>query len=552
MSIRPPVCVWLKRDLRVTDHPALAMALARAQGGAVFATFLYEPEIYAQPEWSPRHTGFQHECLMAVAESLARLGIRLVTRHGEAVAMLEQLRREAGFRLLVAHEETGTGVSYARDRRVRKWAREAGVEFVEVPQTGVVRRLRSRNGWNRQWEARMESPAAILRPAAGQGGLDAVRHLKSHGLLSGRDLGHATDSTERQRGGEPVAANVLDDFLSRRGRSYAGGISSPLSAATSCSRLSPYLAFGAISMRIVWQASETRRREVASALATTTAPAERATLRAWQRSLRAMQSRLHWHCHFMQKLEDEPEIEFHNMVRAVDGLREQEISASRLAAWQTGHTGYPLVDACMRSLVATGWLTFRMRALLVSFASYSLWLHWRPTGIHLARQFLDFEPGIHWSQMQMQSGTTGINTLRIYNPTKQALEQDPHGVFIKRWVPELAGVPPVFIHMPWTMSAAVQEASGCRIDREYPAPLVDHALAIRVAKQRLAIVRADPRARAEARNVAQRHGSRRDRRNAMQQDPVRQRLQRELPPSSHADQQQYFSFSDDDDPHQNS
>ena len=551
MSIRPPVCVWLKRDLRVTDHPALAMALARAQGGAVFATFLYEPEIYAQPEWSPRHTGFQHECLMAVAESLARLGIRLVTRHGEAVAMLEQLRREAGFRLLVAHEETGTGVSYARDRRVRKWAREAGVEFVEVPQTGVVRRLRSRNGWNRQWEARMESPAAILRPAAGQGGLDAVRHLKSHGLLSGRDLGHATDSTERQRGGEPVAADVLDDFLSRRGRSYAGGISSPLSAATSCSRLSPYLAFGALSMRTVWQASETRRREVASALATTTAPAERATLRAWQRSLRAMQSRLHWHCHFMQKLEDEPEIEFHNMVRAVDGLREQEISASRLAAWQTGHTGYPLVDACMRSLVATGWLTFRMRALLVSFASYSLWLHWRPTGIHLARQFLDFEPGIHWSQMQMQSGTTGINTLRIYNPTKQALEQDPHGVFIKRWVPELAGVPPVFIHMPWTMSAAVQEASGCRIDREYPAPLVDHALAIRVAKQRLAVVRADPRARAEARNVAQRHGSRRDRRGAMQQDPVRRRLQRELP-AAHTDQQQYFSFFSDDDPHQDS
>ena len=551
MSIRPPVCVWLKRDLRVTDHPALGMALARAQGGAVFATFLYEPEIYAQPEWSPRHTGFQHECLLAVAESLARLGIRLVTRHGEAVAMLEQLRREAGFRLLVAHEETGTGVSYARDRRVRKWAREAGVEFVEVPQTGVVRRLRSRNGWNRQWEARMESPAAILRPADGQGGLDAVRHLKSHGLLSGRDLGHATDSTERQRGGEPVAADVLDDFLSRRGRSYAGGISSPLSAATSCSRLSPYLAFGALSMRTVWQASETRRREVASALATTTAPAERATLRAWQRSLRAMQSRLHWHCHFMQKLEDEPEIEFHNMVRAVDGLREQEISASRLAAWQTGHTGYPLVDACMRSLVATGWLTFRMRALLVSFASYSLWLHWRPTGIHLARQFLDFEPGIHWSQMQMQSGTTGINTLRIYNPTKQALEQDPHGVFIKRWVPELAGVPPVFIHMPWTMSAAVQEASGCRIDREYPAPLVDHALAIRVAKQRLAVVRADPRARAEARNVAQRHGSRRDRRGAMQQDPVRRRLQRELP-AAHTDQQQYFSFFSDDDPHQNS
>ena len=548
MTPSSPVCVWLKRDLRVSDHAALATAVSRAQGGAVFATFLYEPEIDAQPEWSSRHTGFQHECLMAVADSLARLGIRLITRHGEAVAMLEELRREAGFRLLVAHEETGTGVTYARDRRVRKWAREAGVEFVEVPQTGVVRRLRSRNGWNRLWEARMQSPAAIVRPASGRGGLDTVRNLQSHGLLGGRDLGHAMDSTDRQRGGEPAAADVLDDFLSRRGRSYAGGISSPLSAATSCSRLSPYLAFGAISMRTVWQASETRRQEIAASLAT--AAAERARLRAWQRSLQAMQSRLHWHCHFMQKLEDEPEIEFHNMVRAVDGLREQEISAPRLAAWQTGHTGYPLVDACMRSLIATGWLTFRMRALLVSFASYSLWLHWRPTGIHLARQFLDFEPGIHWSQMQMQSGTTGINTLRIYNPTKQAIEQDPQGVFIKRWVAELAGVPPVFIHMPWTMPAAVQQAAGCRIDREYPAPIIDHAVAIRMAKQRLAAVRADPRARAEARDVARRHGSRRDRRGAMQQDPVRRHLQRE-PPAARADQQQYFSFSDDEDPHQN-
>jgi deoxyribodipyrimidine photo-lyase len=550
MLIRPPVCVWLKRDLRVTDHPALATAVARAQGGAVFATFLYEPEIYAQPEWSPHHTHFQHDCLVAVAESLARLGIRLITRHGEAVAMLEDLRREAGFRLLVAHEETGTAVSYARDRRVRKWAREAGVEFVEVPQTGVVRRLPSRNGWNRLWEARMESPAAIVRPPAGRCGLDAVRHLKSHGLLRSRDLGHATETAERQRGGEPVAASVLDDFLSRRGRSYAGGISSPLSAATSCSRLSPYLAFGAMSMRTVWQASETRRHEVVASLATATAPAERATLRAWQRSLRALQSRLHWHCHFMQKLEDEPAIEFHNMIRAVDGLREQEISAPRLAAWQTGHTGYPLIDACMRSLIATGWLTFRMRALLVSFASYSLWLHWRPTGVHLARQFLDFEPGIHWSQMQMQSGTTGINTLRIYNPTKQAIEQDPQGVFIKRWVPELTAVPPIFIHMPWMMPAAQQQATGCRIGSQYPAPLVDHATAVREAKQRLAAVRTDPRTQAEARDVARRHGSRRDRRGAMQQDPVRRQLRRELPSAAHTDQQRYLSFSDDDDPHQ--
>jgi deoxyribodipyrimidine photo-lyase len=231
----------------------------------------------------------------------------------------------------------------------------------------------------------------------------------------------------------------------------------------------------------------------------------------------------------MQKLEDEPAIEFHNMLRAADGLRETEVCTERLDAWQAGRTGYPLVDACMRSLVATGWLTFRMRALVVSFASYSLWLHWRPTGLFLARHFLDFEPGIHWSQLQMQSGTTGINTLRIYNPTKQAIEQDPRGVFIRRWVPELAGVPPVYVHVPWTMPADVQRVAGCVIGHDYPAPLVDHAKSVREAKRRLSIVRNAPAALSEARGVAERHGSRRDRRGAMQQDPMRRTFGRSGP-----------------------
>ncbi len=516
--------MWLKRDLRVADHGALAEAVARSRGGAVFAAFVYEPEIVAQREWDSSHTEFQRECLLDLEPRLARLGIRLVTRRGEAVAMLEQLRMETGFRALVAHEETGTGVTFARDRRVRRWAREAGVEFVELPQTGVVRRLTSRNGWNRIWESRMESPQAVVPRSAGRGGLETIRRLGTAGILGCREFGLPADSKDRQAGGERVAEEVLDDFLTRRGRHYSGGISSPLSAASSCSRLSPFLAFGAISMRRVWQASEARRGEVVAAAAAASQPRERAELRAWLRSLKALQARLHWHCHFMQKLEDEPAIEKHAMLRSAEGLREHEAFPERLAAWQAGRTGYPLVDACMRSLLATGWLTFRMRALLVSFASYSLWLHWRPTGLHLARHFLDFEPGIHWSQMQMQSGTTGINTLRIYNPTKQAIEQDPRGIFIHRWVPELAGVPVAHVHMPWTMPRETQAAAGCVLGRDYPPPIVDHAAAVREAKRSLAAVRNGIEARAEARDVARRHGSRRDRRGAMQQDPIRRGL----------------------------
>jgi deoxyribodipyrimidine photo-lyase len=149
-----------------------------------------------------------------------------------------------------------------------------------------------------------------------------------------------------------------------------------------------------------------------------------------------------------------------------------------------------------------------MRALVMSVASYHLWLHWRPTAIHLARCFLDFEPGIHFSQAQMQSGTTGINTVRIYSPARQALEQDPKGVFIRRWVPELAGVPDVFLAEPWRMTRSQQEAARCVIGVDYPAPRVDPRRSVIEAKERIARVRSSIAAREASRRVYLRHGSR--------------------------------------------
>jgi len=309
------------------------------------------------------------------------------------------------------------------------------------------------------------------------------------------ELGLASPGRTLQPAGERAAHATLRSFLDGRGHDYRRALSSPLSAAEGCSRLSPHLAFGTVSMRTVHQATE----------AAIAGSADRGMAYA----LRGFAGRLRWHCHFMQKLEDEPAIEFRNFARACDGLREDSFDDTRFAAWCAGRTGYPMVDACMRSLLATGWLNFRMRAMLVSFASYHLWLHWRPTGLFLARQFLDFEPGIHWSQMQMQSGTTGINTLRIYSPTKQALDQDPQGAFIRRWVPELARVPLPWLARPWLMDAATQQAAGCRIGPDYPAPIVNEKQALQAARERLFGLRATPQARAEADAVQARHGSRR-------------------------------------------
>jgi deoxyribodipyrimidine photo-lyase len=315
-------------------------------------------------------------------------------------------------------------------------------------------------------------------------------------------LGLAADPCPyRQTGGRRAALEVLEGFLTRRGERYHREMSSPVTAYDSCSRLSTHLAWGTLSMREVVQSTRLRREQVAALV-----PAER---RTWVQALAAFEGRLHWHCHFIQKLESEPRIELENLQGSCDGLRDPVPDPERLSAWFEGRTGFPFVDACMRALDASGWINFRMRAMLMAFSSYHLWLHWREPGLHLARRFTDYEPGIHWPQVQMQSGTTGINSLRIYNPVKQSQDQDPDGRFIRRWVPELSAVPEAWIHAPWRMSSAEQARHGVRIGRDYPAPLVDHEVAAREARRRIGSIRRQGPARVESRAIYVAHGSRR-------------------------------------------
>ncbi len=478
--------VWFKRDLRVQDHEPLVRAQSH---GDALAVYLIEPEWLQSPECDASHVDFALACVAELREALAQRGLPLWVRVGSAVPVLAALHEELGYTHLLSHEETGPGWSYARDRAVGHWCRAQGVQWQECTQTGVVRRLRDRAGWADRWQARMDAPVqrltASFRGAAGP---------DTQALPTPASLGLPPHGKTLQAAGELAAHETLRSFLQHRAMGYRRALSSPLTAEEGCSRLSPHLAFGTISLRTVHQAVE---RTIAAT-----------PERNLARDLRGFAGRLRWHCHFMQKLESEPAIEWRNFARVCDGLRENDFDPARFAAWCEGRTGYPMIDACMRSLRATGWLNFRMRSMLVSFASYHLWLHWREPGLHLARQFLDFEPGIHWSQMQMQSGTTGINTLRMYSPTKQAKDQDPQGEFIRRWVPELARVPLAYLAEPWTMPAPVQDLAGCRIGRDYPAPIVDEKSALRAAKERMYGLRAQDEARREAGAVQARHGSR--------------------------------------------
>jgi deoxyribodipyrimidine photo-lyase len=301
---------------------------------------------------------------------------------------------------------------------------------------------------------------------------------------------------QRQQGGRQRALDVLHDFLTARSKQYRGGISSPLSAPTACSRLSPYLAFGCLSLREIVQGTRRQMLELPHAESRHKA------------GLNAFISRLYWHCHFIQKLESEPALEFRNLHRGYDGLREDDWNPAHFAALTAGRTGWPLVDACVAMLRETGWINFRMRAMLVSVAAYPLWLHWQPVGQWLAGQFLDYEPGIHWSQMQMQSGTTGINIPRVYNPIKQAQDHDPRGIFVRRWLPALRRVPDSWLFEPWRMPAELQARYGLRVGEDIAEPLVDLELATRAAKKRLFELRAQPEIRAAKAPIVDKHASR--------------------------------------------
>jgi deoxyribodipyrimidine photo-lyase len=503
--------VWFKRDLRVRDHaPLHAAAEIAAQGGApVLPLYVIEPSLWFAPDADRLHWNFVAASLRELQERLARRGAPLVLRTGEVVEVLRELQARRGIAALWSHEETGTALTFARDRAVAAFARAAGIEWRELPQNGVVRRLRDRDGWARRWTARMQAPPL---PAPGV--------LPPHGEAPGevpdlpQPIGNAVLVRDApaalreavQPGGEREAWTLLGSFLDGRGRDYRRGMSSPVTGANACSRLSPHLAFGTLSLRNVVHHAEAAAVAAVEMRAAGVEPPVPAT------ALRAFSARLHWHCHFMQKLESEPAIETRCFHRGYEGLRDDldaMTADARLAAWLRGETGQPFIDACMRSLQSTGWINFRMRAMLTSYAAYDLWLDWRRLRDPLARQFVDYEPGIHISQLQMQSGTTGINTLRIYNPQRQAEAHDPDGAFIRAWVPALARVPAAYLHQPWLMGERQQREAGCRLGKDYPLPLVDHAAAIRHARSRISEARLAAGMRAESARVFDRHGSRR-------------------------------------------
>lgn len=528
--------VWFKRDLRVVDHHALVAACDRAEQSntAVLGLYVIEPDIWLAADSSWRQWQFVEDCLVELEATLNKIGLPFLKAFGSVPQVLQVLSERFLLANLWSHQETGNAITFARDRAVQAFCRQKGVPWREFLQHPIQRAGIDRDHYHEFSQAFFDQPVVSAPGISGelwqrQKGffaqcgdalspqLEAISPMPQAQFWAQlKARAYPREST--QRGGRERGLGCLQKILKSQGRGYLATLAKPLEGATGSSRLSPHLAWGSLSIREVIQATTAKIKQLsaqnrpAAESPTSETSGYRAGLRVSTRDLRALLSRLFWQSHFMQKLETEAQMEFQTLHPLYQSLRDWDPQdrdlQHKLWAWQSGQTGMPMVDACMRCLQQTGWLPFRMRAMVVSFAAYQLWLPWQQFAPFLAALFTDYEPGIHYSQVQMQSGTTGINQMRVYNPVKQAQDHDPQGRFIAKWLPVLSGLPLEYRYEPWRLSFEQQQVFGCLLGRDYPLPVVDHEAAAKEAKAKIAAVRSAPGAKALSKAVYIKHGSR--------------------------------------------
>lgn len=452
--------VWFRRDLRDFDHAALHHALRQSR--QVICAFVFDREILdTLPDPADRRVEFIHASVTELQQALAATGGGLIVRHGVAREEMPRLADETGARAVFFNHDDDPA-ALARDAAVEAALRARGVAVHHYKDAVVFEREEVltaaqkpfsvytpyKNAWLRRLVRHapdaypVEPYADRLAPLS-----SPVPTLENLGFRPGnlRDLRLPTGMT----GG----ARLFADFLERIDR-YADTRDFP--AVKGPSYLSVHLRFGTVSVR-----------QLAAA--------------AWQRGSRGAQawlSELIWRDFYHQILWHRPDVAAgHAFKRQYDALPWPD-PPGHFEAWCAARTGYPLVDAAMRQLNQTGYMHNRLRMVAASFLAKDLLVDWRRGEKYFADKLIDFDLAANSGGWQWAAsvGCDAQPWFRIFNPVTQSERFDPEGRFIRRYVPELAAVPDRFIHAPWTLPAADQQRLGCVIGRDYPAPVVDHAV----------------------------------------------------------------------------
>jgi deoxyribodipyrimidine photo-lyase len=474
--------IWLKRDLRLQDNEAILNALNA--GKHTLLLYVFEKSLLEDDHYSERHWDFIKQSIEDLNKDLVRFNTKILCVTTEVVTAFNQILNYYKIDTVFSHQETGLLITYNRDKDFKRYCRNNSINWIENNNNGVLRGLLNRDDWFEKWDDYMYQPLFEYELSNENFlSIEAIEKIENAFFVTNLET---DQNSVFQKGGTKMAWKYAETFFEKRHQNYMSHISKPALARESCSRLSPYIAWGNVSIRQIFHTALEHRTE------------------ANKKDLGAFVSRLRWQAHFVQKFEMEHTMEEASVNKGYHKLK-KSISETYQKAWKEGQTGFPLVDASMRCLVETGYLNFRMRAMLVSFFTHILWQPWQDATHHLSQQFLDFEPGIHFPQLQMQASETGTNTIRIYSPLKNSIEHDADAKFIKKWVPELAKLSTGFIHEPYLMTPLDQQFANFELGVDYPKPIVDIKISRKKASDILYNMRKDPEVIMETKRILEKH-----------------------------------------------
>ena len=466
--------VWFRRDLRDFDHAALAAALR--EHAQVYCAFVFDTDILSPLPRKDRRVDFIHRSLVELDAALRAKGGGLIVRHGRANEEIPRLAAQLDVMTVYANRDDESAAR-ERDARVAAQLAADGRGFVDCKDQVIFERdeVLTKTGtpfsvftpYSRAWRARLSPADLAAHDCTAQPGQlaaqDAVLPTPTFPTLA--DLGFAPTDLKvptGMRGG----AQLFEDFLTRID-CYHEARDFP--AVKGCSYLSPHLRFGTVSIR-----------QLAAA-------AHAESLQPKGKGAEIWLNELIWREFYQQILWHRPDVVDHSFKPEYDALVWDD-APELFAAWQQGRTGYPLVDAAQRQLLQSGWMHNRLRMVSASFLTKDLGLDWRRGEAHFAAWLLDYDLAANnggW-QWAASTGCDAQPWFRIFNPVTQSERFDPQGKFIRRYVPELKDVPDKFIHAPWQMSPP---------PANYPAPVVDHAVAREKTLARFSITKAFARSR---------------------------------------------------------